>query len=68
MKNNSYKTWKLLRKLNNENVKQHEHINVKPNEIVKYLVLNGKTKNRSAKVKIQRSKEHEIKKSLPRTF
>jgi len=35
MKNNSYKAWKLLRKLNSEKVKQHKHINVKPNEIAR---------------------------------
>jgi len=60
MKNNSYKARKLLRKLNSEKVKQYEHINVKPNEIARQLVLNGKTKNKSAKIKIQRSKEREV--------
>lgn len=60
MKNNSYKAWRLLRKLNSEKVKQQEYINVKPNEIARQLILNGRTKNKHTKFKIQRSIEHEI--------
>lgn len=34
MNNNSYKARKLLRRLNSKKVKQHEHINVKPNGVI----------------------------------
>lgn len=33
---------------------------MKPNETARQLVLNGKTKNKNAKIKIQRSKESEV--------
>jgi len=33
---------------------------VKPNDIAKHLDLNSKTKNKNAKIKIQRSKDNEV--------